>query len=79
LAVSTHVTLGHAGRADLLAGRPWQVVAIALFLGVAVVSRALMDVDPARFYSWMTLASASFLGGVGAWAQLLLPQMTLRS
>jgi uncharacterized protein involved in response to NO len=75
LAVSTQVTLGHGGYSELLAGRSWQLAAIAGLVSFAVVPRALMDLDPARFYLWMALASASFLTGLAVWAAFLLPKM----
>jgi uncharacterized protein involved in response to NO len=73
LAVSTQVTLGHGGRTDLLAGHPWQIATIATLVGGAVVPRALMDLDPARFYVWMAVSSALFLAGLALWTAFLMP------
>jgi uncharacterized protein involved in response to NO len=78
LGVSAQVTLGHGGYSALLAGRPWQMAAIAGLVSLAVVLRALMDLDPARFYLWMALASASFLAGLAVWAGFLLPKIVQR-
>lgn len=75
LSVSTQVTLGHGGRSDLLSSWPWQVAAVATLVGGAIVPRALMDLDPARFYVWMTVAAASFLAGLVVWASFLLPNL----
>ena len=78
LAVSTQVTLGHGGYSELLTSSPWQIAAIAALLVSATIPRALMDLDPARFYFWMGLASASFLSGLVVWAGLLVPKMLHR-
>jgi uncharacterized protein involved in response to NO len=75
LAVSTQVTLGHGGYSDLVTGWPWQVATIATLVGAAVVPRAMMDLDPPRFYMWMALASALFLSGLLVWALFLIPKM----
>lgn len=75
LAVSTQVTLGHGGYSDLVTGWPWQVATIATLIGAAVVPRAMMDLDPPRFYLWMALASALFLSGLLVWALFLIPKM----
>jgi uncharacterized protein involved in response to NO len=75
LAVSTQVTLGHGGYSDLVTGWPWQIATIATLVGAAVVPRALMDLDPPRFYTWMALASALFLSGLLVWALFLIPKM----
>jgi len=75
LAVSTQVTLGHGGYSELMIGWPWQVATIATLIGTAVIPRALMDLDPPRFYVWMALASALFLSGLLTWAIFLVPKM----
>jgi len=75
LAVSTQVTLGHGGYSELVTGWPWQVATIATLVGAAVVPRAMMDLDPQRFYLWMALASALFLAGLFLWAIFLVPKM----
>lgn len=78
LGVSTQVTLGHGGHSELMTGRSWQVAAIAGLVFLAMIPRALMDLDPARFHLWMALASASFLAGLTVWAAFLLPKMVQR-
>jgi uncharacterized protein involved in response to NO len=75
VAVSTQVTLGHSGRADLLASNPWQIATIAALVGGAIVPRVLMDLDPARFFIWMAVAAALFLSGLAVWAVYLVPWM----
>jgi len=75
LAVSTQVTLGHGGYSELMTGWPWQVATISTLIGAAVIPRALMDLDPPRFYVWMALASALFLSGLLTWAIFLVPKM----
>jgi hypothetical protein len=54
-------------------GWPWRVATIATLIGAAVVPRAMMDLDPPRFYMWMALASALFLSGMLVWALFLIP------
>ena len=78
LAVSTQVTLGHGGYSELLAGQAWQIAVIAGLVSAAAIPRALMDLDPARFYLWMALASGSFLCGLAVWAGFLVPKMVPR-
>jgi uncharacterized protein involved in response to NO len=78
LAVSTQVTLGHGGYSELVIGWPWQVATIAALVVAAIIPRALMDLDPSRFYVWMALAAALFLSGLLVWAVFLVPKMLAR-
>lgn len=71
LAVSAHVVLTHGGRADLLRGHPWQAVALAVLLMSALSARMLLVFDPFRFYLWLGIAAATFLGATLAWTALI--------
>jgi uncharacterized protein involved in response to NO len=72
LAVSTQVSLGHGGFGDLLKGRPARLTAMAAALLLAIVPRALMEVDPDRYFLWMGIAAALFLTATIAWSALAL-------
>ena len=78
LAVSTQVTLGHGGREDLMFGKPLAVPAVATGLALTVITRALMEVDPRRFFVWMAVASALFLGSTLVWGAFLVPKIVAR-
>jgi uncharacterized protein involved in response to NO len=73
LSVSLHVALSHGGRPERLAGRPWQVWAMALLLAAAVAFRLLVAIDSARFKEWLAFAAVSFLLATLAWASLVVP------
>jgi len=75
LAVGAQVTLGHSGHRDVMLGRPWQVWAIGALGLVAIVARGLMQVDPARYFVWMGVASGAFLAATVVWLVFLLPKM----
>lgn len=75
LAVGTQVTLGHSGHREVMLGRPWQVAVIGSLMGFAIVARVLMQVDPARYFVWMGLAAAAFLGATAVWIGFLVPKM----
>lgn len=75
LAVGTQVTLGHSGHRDVMLGRPWQVWVIGVLMGTAILARGLMQVDPARYFLWMGLASGAFLAATVVWMVFLLPKM----
>lgn len=75
LAVGTQVTLGHTGNREVMIGRPWQVAAIAACMGFAIVARAMMQLDPQRYFVWMGLASGAFLVATGVWMFFLIPKM----
>lgn len=79
LAVSTQVVLGHGGRSDLMFGKPAAVAAIAILLLAAVAPRALMELDPQRYFLWMGVASFLFLSAVAAWAAFLVPKLVARA
>jgi hypothetical protein len=78
LSVALHVTLAHGGQRDLLAGRPWQVPMFGSLLLGAMVLRALVDFDPARFFLWLSSSAALFLAATLFWAWLAVPRL-LRS
>lgn len=75
LAVSTQVVLGHGGRSDLMLGRPKQVFALASLILLAIIPRALMEVDPRHYFLWMFLAAGCFLGGLLVWGAFLVPKL----
>jgi uncharacterized protein involved in response to NO len=75
LAVSTQVTLGHGGYSELVTGWPWQIATFASLVCAAVVPRAMMDLDPSRFYVWMAFASGLFVSGLLVWGVFLIPKM----
>ncbi|HEY2775303.1 MAG TPA: NnrS family protein, partial [Candidatus Binatia bacterium] len=73
LAVGTHVVLAHGGKGDLVSGQPWQVGAIALLMGAALVSRVAMTVQAAHRNAWMATAAVFFLAATAVWMGFLLP------
>jgi hypothetical protein len=77
-AVSTHVVLSHGARPEQLHGRPWQLVAAAALLALALCARVLVDVDPARTATWIAIAGASFLCGTIFWAALVFGEAKIR-
>ncbi|HEX9049979.1 MAG TPA: NnrS family protein [Anaeromyxobacter sp.] len=75
LSVALHVTLSHGGHPAALAGRPWQVRAMALLLAAATAFRLLLALDPARSRAWLALAAASFVLATLAWSALAAPAL----
>ncbi len=75
LSVSSQVILGHGGYERLKAGRPWPLVAMMIALGGAVVSRLLVELDPARLAGWIASASGLFLLATLFWGALLVPRL----
>jgi uncharacterized protein involved in response to NO len=73
--VGLHVTLAHGGYGDLVRGRSWQVAAYGGLFLLAMVLRALVEFDPARFYPWLGASAASFLLATLFWGALALPRM----
>lgn len=78
LSVSTQVTLGHSGQAELMLGRPRAVAALAATILTALLFRVMMEFDPQRYFVWMAAASTLFLGGTLIWARFLIPQVIQR-
>lgn len=78
LSISTQVTLAHGGDIETAQGRPWQVLAIGSLILLAMIPRALMEFDPARFTMWMAAASSLFLFATAIWFVLLGPRFLLR-
>ncbi len=78
LAVSTQVILGHGGYRRQMTGRPWQVAAIGALVIAAMVPRALVDFDPARFSLWLGTAALLFLAATVVWASFLVPKLAVR-
>lgn len=75
LAVSAQVSLGHGGLGERLAKWPAPMVLFAVFTLAAILPRALMEVDPDRYFTWMGIAAALFLSATLAWAALVLPAL----
>jgi uncharacterized protein involved in response to NO len=71
-AVSVHVILSHGGATDLLEKSPWQLKAISLLLGIALVFRMLVDFAPDRLRLWLGIAAAAFLTSTLVWAHYTL-------
>jgi uncharacterized protein involved in response to NO len=75
LAVSTLVTLAHGGQEALTTGRPWVVPVIAAGCLLAIGARIAMEYDRDRYFEWMTVAAAAFLGGTLAWTVYVVPKL----
>lgn len=73
--VALHVTLAHGGHLDLVKSSPWPVPAFGGLMLVALILRALVDLDAGRFYLWLGAAAASFLAATILWAVLALPRL----
>jgi len=78
LAVSTHVILGHGDRISTINGKPWQVMAIALLMLAAAVSRAAMALQPMSRGAWMATAAFYFLCATAVWVAFLVPVLLKR-
>ncbi len=74
-AVSTQVILGHGGYKHEMAGRPWQVAAMAGLVLAAMVPRALMEFDPSRFFLWLGASASLFLAATIIWVVFLVPKI----
>ncbi len=70
-AVSTHVVLSHGGQGARLARAPWQLVALAAGVGVALAFRVVLVFEPSRFSLWAGLAAGAFLLAMLAWVWLV--------
>jgi len=70
LSVALHVTLAHGSNPDAVFGKPWELHAFALMTLLALVTRALVDFDPARFFLWLGVAAGAFLWGSLFWIRL---------
>jgi uncharacterized protein involved in response to NO len=79
LTVGAHVIAGHGGREDLKVRRPWPLIVSGGLLISAMVPRALVEHDPARFLLWLGLAAALFLAASLLWLLFLIPVMWPRS
>ena len=75
LLISTQVSLGHGGYADLRLGKPWVVPALVVSMLAAIALRAAMELDPRRFFIWMALAALAFLCGALAWVMFVVPKI----
>lgn len=75
LAVSALVTLAHGGQEALTTGRPWVVPVIAAGCLLAIGARVAMEYDRDRYFEWMSVAAACFLGATFAWTVYLGPKL----
>lgn len=73
--VGLHVTLAHGGYREMILGRPWQVPAYTLLLLGAMILRALMEFDQARFFVWLGSSAAAFLLASLIWASVALVRL----
>jgi hypothetical protein len=69
-AVSAHVALGHADRADLLASTSVRSIAMAAIIGAAIAVRAAAHHWPESYYTLLAVAAALWIAGSLAWAAL---------
>lgn len=74
LAVGLHVTLAHGGHEQLVRGRSARAAAFGGLILLAVVLRALVDLDPQRFFLWIGCSAAAFLLATLFWASVVLPR-----
>src|SRR5438270_789290 len=70
LAVSTQVALSHGGRPEPLRRAPWQLVVSCALVGLALIGRVLLEVDPPHFHLWLGASAAAFLTATVPWAAL---------
>ena len=70
-----HVTLAHGGAEELVRRTAPPVPVFGLMFILAVVFRALVNLDHARSQIWLGLAAACFLLGTMAWAWLAVPRL----
>ena len=75
LAVGLHVVLTHGNRQEALGRRPWQAVAMAVLLLIALAQRIMVDVDPEHVYLWLGGAAACFLAATLMWTALVWPAL----
>lgn len=75
LAVGLHVTLSHADDDAPLGRWPWQVAALGLLLGSAVVLRLAMALDPARLFTWLGASSVLFIAATLVWLAYAGPRL----
>ncbi len=76
--VSAHVVLAHEGRPQALSQSPWVVRVMGLLFGVALICRALLDVDAERFTLWIAIAAGAFLAATLAWVWLIVGRTWVR-
>ena len=70
-AISIHVFLSQAPR--VIAQPRGRVRALAMLMLGALCARGLMDLDPARFPLWISLAASCFLAATLVWASVVVP------
>lgn len=75
LAVSTLVTLAHGADEALTTSSPGVVKVIGLGCLLALLGRVAMEYDRDRYFLWMGVAAACFLGATFAWAAYVLPKL----
>ncbi len=72
LNISVHVVLSHGGTPALLEKRPAAVGVLGALLLVALVLRALVNVDQPHVYVWLGSAATAFLAATLVWAGFLI-------
>ncbi len=78
-AVAAQVTLGHGGHEDLKNGRPLPLIAFALLLGAALVSRTMMVVWPEHYFMNLHLSAQIFASALGVWSIFIFSKLRRRS
>lgn len=73
LAIGSQVSFGHAGRRDEVLGRPVSVVVMAALMVVAAIARAAMELQPAHYRIWMSIAAVMFLAALLVWSAWVAP------
>ncbi|HJO03879.1 MAG TPA: NnrS family protein [Acidobacteriota bacterium] len=68
LAVSAQVLLGHGGYTEFVRGWPLSALLLCACMTAALLTRVLMELDPANNFWWMGWAAGLFLMATIAWA-----------
>jgi len=67
MAIGQHVIAAHAGRGDWLTGWPRATGGLAGLTALALGARVAMQLDPARYLEWMTVAALAFVAAGACW------------
>ena len=76
LAVATRVVLGHSGQAAKFQSRHWPVIALAVLVVFAMLTRVSADWMPAIRLSHYAYAALIWAAGVLIWALAILPSVS---
>lgn len=74
-AVSSHVVLSHSGEAGALERHRSALLVMASLFGIALIARALVNIDPLRYLLWLGVGSGAFLLATLAWGAVLVRYM----